>query len=53
MNSAPFYVTEEEELPRVIKRLIDANLEECPVVDDQKRVIGHFTLVDLLDALIP
>jgi CBS-domain-containing membrane protein len=53
MNPAPFCVTEQEELPSVVKRLIDADLEEFPVVDVQMRVIGHLTLVDLLDARIP
>lgn len=52
MRPRPIYATEEELVRDVLKRVVDANIKEFPVVDEQLRIIGDLTVVDLLAYLI-
>ncbi len=44
--------TEEEEIGRVLRRMIGANVKEIPVVDSEQRVVADITIVDMLRFLI-
>ena len=37
-----------ETIEPVLERMLSANIKEIPVLDDQKRLIGDLTLVDIL-----
>jgi CBS domain-containing protein len=52
MQPRPVCAREDEAVDDVLRRLIDANLKEFPVIDAQDRIIADLTVVDLLDFLM-
>jgi len=48
MNTGLIYATAEEEIEKVIKRMIKAAIKEIPVLDEENRIIGDVTMLDLL-----
>ncbi len=51
MQSKPVQASDDEEIGTVIKRMVEANIKEIPVVDRDKRVVGDLTMIDLLKFL--
>ena len=52
MLKQPIYATIEEEIGVVTRRMLEANVQDIPVVDSDKRVIADITIVDLLQHLL-
>lgn len=52
MQEKPAFATEEEEVGRVLKRMVESGVEEIPIVDVEKKVVGHVTMVDLIEFLL-
>ncbi len=48
MNTGLIYATAEEEVEKVIKRMIKAAIKEIPVLDEENTIIGDVTMLDLL-----
>lgn len=48
MNAGLIYATAEDEVEKVIKRMIKAAIKEIPVLDEENRIIGDVTMLDLL-----
>ena len=48
MNTGLIYATAEDEVEKVIKRMIKAAIKEIPVLDEENRIIGDVTMLDLL-----
>ncbi|MDT8447627.1 MAG: CBS domain-containing protein [bacterium] len=48
MIQHPLFCTPEEEVRALLRRMIDSNVKEVPVLDAQGKVIGELTLVDLV-----
>ena len=48
MNTGLIYATAEEAVETVIKRMIKAAIKEIPVLDEENRIIGDVTMLDLL-----
>jgi len=48
MNTGLIYAIAEEEIEKVIKRMIKAAIKEIPVLDEENRIIGDVTMLDLL-----
>ena len=51
MLKQPVVASEGEEVERVIKRMIDANVKEIAIIDDEKKIIADVTMLDLLKAI--
>ncbi len=51
MQFKPVQASGDEEVGTVIKRMVEANIKEIPVVDHGKRVVGDLTMIDLLKFL--
>lgn len=47
MNKNVVYARKEEDLDRVLDRMIHSNIKEIPVVDEEKRIIAVLSLLDL------
>ena len=52
MQRHPIFATEEENVDQVLKRMIEKNMSEIAVLDQEKRLIGDVTMIDLLNCLI-
>ncbi len=48
MQATPITTDTTEEIARVLRRMIELNIKEIAVVDNEKRVIGDLTIIDLL-----
>ncbi len=48
MQKNTVVATEEEEVGKVLRRMLGANVKEIPVLDREKRVVADITIVDLL-----
>jgi CBS domain-containing protein len=48
MLKNPVVTTEDEEVVIALKRMIETNVKEIPVLDREKRVVADLTIVDLL-----
>ena len=51
MLQSPLVVTLEEGVEDVLERMVAADVEEIPVVDDEGRVVADLTMIDLLMAV--
>jgi CBS domain-containing protein len=47
MNKNVVYARKEEDLDRVLDRMIHSNIKEIPVVDEAKRIVAVLSLLDL------
>jgi len=47
MEKHPLCAKVEEEVGQVVKEMIRHNIKEIPVVDEENRIIGAFTILDL------
>ena len=48
MQTSPITTTMTEEIAKVLRRMIELNIKEIAVVNNEKRVIGDLTIIDLL-----
>lgn len=48
MQTSPITTTMTEEISRILRRMIELNIKEIAVVNNEKRVIGDLTIIDLL-----
>lgn len=51
MEHKPISATEDEEVGTVLKRMIESNVKELPIVDKENKVVGDLTMIDLLEFL--
>jgi CBS domain-containing protein len=49
MQREPVFAMVSEKVEDVLQRMIDNNVKEIPILDDEKRVVGDLTIVDLLE----
>ena len=52
MQKNPLFITENELVETLLKKIIQRRVQEIPVLDREKRVIANLTIVDLLRFLI-
>lgn len=52
MQKKPVFAKKEEEVEETLKRMIESNVKEMPIVDDEKKVIGDVTMIDFLKFLL-
>ena len=48
MQREPLFAVVSEKVEDVLQRMIDNNVKEIPVLDEEKRIVGDLTIVDLL-----
>lgn len=48
MQKHPVFAMAEDEVGDVLKKMVDSNVKEIPILDGDRRVIGDVTLIDLL-----
>lgn len=53
MQKRPVFALKNEEVGSVLKRMIESNAKEIPILDEERRVIGDITMLDLLKFLLP
>ena len=51
MQKHPIFAREDEKLEDVLKRMVKSNVKEIAILDDEDRVIGDITMLDLLKFL--
>jgi CBS domain-containing protein len=51
MQKNPIFAREDEDVEVVIKKMIGKNVKEIAVVDEERRVVGDVTMIDLLKFL--
>lgn len=51
MQKKPIFAGEDEDVEVVLKRMIGKNVKEIAVLDEEKRVVGDVTMIDLLKFL--
>lgn len=51
MLPQPVYALESEEVGTVVDRMITSQVKEIPILDDEMRVVGDLTMIDLLKFL--
>lgn len=51
MQAKPLFATGEEEVGAVLKRMLESNLKEIPILDKEQKVVGDLTMIDLLQFL--
>ncbi len=52
MQKHPVFAREEDNVEKVIKRMIKSNVKEIAILNSEKKVIGDLTMVDLLNFLM-
>lgn len=52
MQKRPLFALQSEEVGNVLKRMIESNVKEIPILDEDRRVIGDITMLDLLKFLL-
>jgi CBS domain-containing protein len=52
MQKRPVSAFKNEEVGNVLKRMIESNVKEIPILDEDRRVIGDITMLDLLKFLL-
>jgi len=48
MERHPIFATEEQDVERVLKRMVEKNVKEIAVLDSEKKLVGDMTMIDLL-----
>ncbi len=48
MNRGLIFAGAEDDVETVIKRMVKAAIKEIPILDEEKRIIGDITMLDLL-----
>ncbi len=48
MQTSPITTTMTEEIAKILRRMIELNIKEIAVVNNEMRVIGDLTIIDLL-----
>ncbi len=51
MQTKPVCAREDDDVGTVLKSMIEANVKEIPVLDENSRVVGDLTMIDLLKFL--
>ena len=52
MQKKPVFAKKEEEVGEILKRMIESNVKEIAILDDERKVIGDVTMIDLLKFLL-
>jgi len=52
MQKRPIFAVAHEDIGTVLKRMIEANVKEIPIVDEHRKIIGDVTMLDLLKFLL-
>lgn len=52
MQKKPVFARKEEEVGTVLKRMIESNVKEIPVLGEDKELMGDVTMIDLLKFLL-
>ena len=48
MDIGVIYASREDAIEAVIKRMIQSGIKEIPILDEEKRIVGDVTMLDLL-----
>ncbi len=51
MQTKPIFAHKEEEVGSVLKKMIESNVKEIPIVDEARKLLGNLTMIDLLKFL--
>jgi predicted transcriptional regulator len=52
MQKHPVFAKMGEEVRIVLDRMIKSNVKEIAIIDDQRRIVGDMTMLDLLEFLL-
>lgn len=52
MQKKPVFALKNEKIGIVLKRMIESNVKEIPILDENRKVIGDITMLDLLKFLL-
>jgi len=52
MQKHPVFARKEEEIKGVLERMIKSNVKEIAIIDDEGRIVGDITMLDLLGFLL-
>lgn len=52
MQKHPVFAKRGEEIKIVLQRMIKSNVKELAIIDDERRIVGDITMLDLLEFLL-
>lgn len=52
MQKKPVFAIPQEDVGTVLKRMVESNVKEIPILDEHRKILADVTLLDLLDFLL-
>jgi len=52
MQKNPVFAGKEEEIKVVLERMIESNVKEIAIIDDEGKIVGDITMLDVLEFLL-